>query len=178
MKMILIHRFTPGRISPGLPEEQDWVMHKNMCPVDNIEIPLIINSPGEIVGLHYSINTINSIKGCTQKESDAIFAQINKDLFVEKYMYDHWYQNNNDLCLFDNSITLHRRLGNIDGRLCYRTTFDYTNLQSGPYQPYSQPEYQQKYNKQIRDIVKILEIENFKLPSRTWRDFIPFRKAA
>jgi alpha-ketoglutarate-dependent taurine dioxygenase len=177
-EMVVVHQFAPGKINPGLNAEQDTLMHFNMCPYPNTEVPLVIKSPGGITGLHYPPNTAYGIKGMSQAESKKVFETIEKGIFTEEYTYDHWYKNDGDLCLFDNTITLHRRRGWIDGRLCYRATFDYTNLQSGPYQPYSQPEYQQKYNKQIRDIVKILEIENFKLPSRTWRDFIPFRKAA
>jgi alpha-ketoglutarate-dependent taurine dioxygenase len=171
--MILVHKFSPGKINPGLNKEQDAIMNLNMCPVD-AEVPLVIRSPGGLVGLHYSVNTVNSIKGATQKESDAIFEQINKDLFVEKYMYDHWYQNNGDLCLFDNSITLHRRLGNIEGRMCYRIAHDYTNLQDDVYQPYFQKSYQQAYNRQIRAIVKATGITNFKLPPARLIDYVPF----
>jgi alpha-ketoglutarate-dependent taurine dioxygenase len=165
-EMILLHRFTPGKINPGLNKEQDAIMHVNMCPEKDKEVPMVICSPGGIVGLHYSINTAYSIKGMTKPESDKIFKRINKELFTEKYVYDHWYKNNNDLMLFDNSITLHRRLGNIQGRMCYRIAHDYTNLQAGAYQPYLQQPYANDYAKEIRHIIKIAGIKNFKLPPR------------
>jgi alpha-ketoglutarate-dependent taurine dioxygenase len=126
-QMIIQHEFTPGRINPGLREEQDSIMHRNMCPVPT-ELPLVIQSPQGIKGIHYSVNTINSIKGMSQPESDKIFEYINKTLFVEKYIYDHWYQQDNDLCLFDNSVTLHRRLGGIANRMCYRIQYQYSKL--------------------------------------------------
>lgn len=173
-EMIILHRFTPGKINPGLNKEQDAIMHANMCPEDDAEVPLVIQSPGGIRGLHYSINTAYSIKGLSKKDSDKVFKEINKKLFVKKYIYDHWYQNNNDICLFDNSITLHRRLGNIEGRLCYRIAHDYTNLQDGPYQPFFQPAFARAYNKEIQHVVKIAGIKNFKLPKKTWQDYIPF----
>jgi alpha-ketoglutarate-dependent taurine dioxygenase len=169
--MIILHKFTPGKINPGLNEKQDAVMNVNMCPEDS-EVPMVARSPGGLTGLHYSINTVHSIKGSAKEESDKIFNAINKELFTEKYTYDHWYKNNNDLCLFDNSITLHRRLGDIDGRLCYRIAHDYTNLQDGVYQPYLQPEFQQEYNQQIFKIVKTLGIKNFKLPKKRFLDYI------
>lgn len=159
-EMILIHRFTPGRISPGLPEEQDWVMHKNMCPVDNIEIPLIINSPGEIVGLHYSINTIGQIKGMTQDESNKLFARFDKELFVDEYIYDHWYQSDSDLCLFDNSITLHRRLGDIKNRMAWRIQHDYNRIEPRPYLPYRQETFNQKYIQEMEYILTQLNTSN------------------
>lgn len=171
-EMILIHKFSPGKINPGLNESQDAIMNLNMCPED-AEVPMVIKSPGGITGLHYSINTVNSIKGMTQAESDAVFAEINRNLFTEKYTYDHWYQSDNDLCLFDNSITLHRRLGNIDGRLCYRIAHDYTNLQNDIYQPYFQKSFQNQYNKEIRKLVTAGGITNFKLPPKRWVDYIP-----
>ncbi len=31
-EMIILHKFTPGRINPGLREEQDDIMYRNMCP--------------------------------------------------------------------------------------------------------------------------------------------------
>jgi len=163
-EMILIHRFTPGRINPGLRIEQDEVMHANMCPVDGTEIPIVMRSPGGIVGLHYSTNTIHSIKGMTEEESNAVFEEINKELFVDKYIYDHWYKSNNDFCLFDNSITLHRRLGDIKDRLCYRIQHDYSNLQNEFWQPYIKEEFAQRYENEIIDFVHTANIKDFKLP--------------
>ena len=163
--MILLHRFTPGKINPGLRMEQDEVMHANMCPEDDVEIPMVIKSPGGIKGLHYSINTVHSIKGMNKTQSDKVFEKINKELFIEKYIYDHWYQNDGDLLLFDNSITLHRRLGDIKDRLCYRIQHDYSTLQEEFWQPYIQQEYADKYVEQITDFVKLAEIKDFKLPA-------------
>ena len=43
--------------------------------------------------------------------------------------YRHWYKNDNDLCLFDNSITLHNREiagdGHLPERLAWRIQFDF-----------------------------------------------------
>jgi hypothetical protein len=145
-EMIILHRFTAGKINPGLRVDQDEIMHANMCPVDDTEVPLVIQSPGGITGLHYSINTVHSIKGMSEKESCKIFDMINKELFVEKYIYDHWYKNEGDFCLFDNSITLHRRLGDIKNRVCYRVQHDYSKIVNGVWQPYFQEKYAQQYN--------------------------------
>jgi len=163
-EMILIHRFTPGKINPGLRADQDEVMHGNMCPVDDVEIPMVIQSPGGINGLHYSINTVWSIKGMSKEDSDKVFAEIDKNLFVEKYIYDHWYQSDNDFLLFDNSITLHRRLGDIKNRLCYRVQHDYSNLQKSAWQPYYQPEIAKRYKDEIAYYIDLADIKNFKLP--------------
>jgi len=162
--MMLVHKFTPGKINPGLRDDQDFLMYRNMCPVDHVKIPLVIRSPGGISGLHYSINTIHRIDGLSEAESQRIFDIINRDLFTDRYVYDHWYQRDNDLLLFDNSITLHRRLGGITNRLAYRIQHDYSNLITEPYQPYRQDEIAVLYNEQIADIVRVLQIPDFKLP--------------
>lgn len=171
--MIILHRYVPFKINPGNNQLQDQVLGINMCPVDDTEVPLVIKSPGGITGLHFSINTMDSIKGASKQESERVFNELKKALFDEKYIYDHWYQQDNDICLFDNSITQHRRLGYIDGRLGFRIPYDFTNLQTGPYQPYFQKEFQKKYNSEIREIVKTAGVNNFKLPRRELIDFIP-----
>jgi len=164
-EMIIVHRFTPGKINPGLREEQDDLMHANMCPVDDVEIPLVITSPGGIRGLHHTINTAYQIKGLSTEHSKEIFDLINRELFVDKYIYDHWYQNTGDYCFFDNSITLHRRLGDVKNRMCHRIQHDYTHLQSGFWQPYDQPAIADKFIEEMRDFVETVGVQNFKLPA-------------
>lgn len=172
--MIVLHRYTPFKINPGNDPNQDKVLGINMCPVDDTEVPLVIKSPGGVTGLHFSINTMHSIKGASKAESDRILEELKTALFDEKYIYDHWYQQNNDICLFDNSITQHRRLGYIDGRLGFRIPYDFTNLQTSAYQPYFQKEYQKRYSSEIREVVEAAGIQGFKLPSRGLIDHIPF----
>jgi alpha-ketoglutarate-dependent taurine dioxygenase len=149
-EMIIQHRFTPGRINPGLREDQDHILNRNMCPAP-IELPLIAQSPAGIKGLHYSVNTIDSIKGMSIEESNKMFEHINKTLFVDKYIYDHWYQNDNDLCLFDNSITLHRRLGGITNRMCYRIQYVYDQLAPN-WNPWLSEPYAGEYEKVLTEI--------------------------
>jgi len=156
--MIIEHKFTPGRINPGLRKDQDDLMYKNMCPVD-MDIPLVIQSPAGFKGLHYSINTINSIKGMSKTDSDKLIEEINKTLFVEKYIYDHWYKQDNDLCLFDNSVTLHRRLGGIADRLCYRIQYDYSNIAPKNYNPYYQEPFISQFNSEIVEVNRVLGIK-------------------
>lgn len=172
--MIILHRFTPGFMAPGVNAVHDKILYSNMCPIDDTEIPLVIQSPGGIRGLHFNPSTVYSIKGASKAESDQTFERIKKELFVDKYIYDHWYKSDNDFCFFDNSITLHRRLGSIEGRLAYRGTFDYTHLQDGPYQPYFQKKYQREYNKQIREVIKLADVKEFKFPKRSWTEYLPF----
>jgi alpha-ketoglutarate-dependent taurine dioxygenase len=163
-EMVIVHKFTPGKINPGLRKEQDLVMYKNMCPEDGSELPLVITSPGGIRGLHYSINTIDYIKGMSKEESQKIFDRINQELFTDEFIYDHWYQNDNDLCLFDNSITLHRRLGGITNRMCYRIQYDFDTILDQPFDPYGLEPYRTMYRTQIADVVSTLNKKRYKLP--------------
>jgi alpha-ketoglutarate-dependent taurine dioxygenase len=160
-EMVLTHRYTEGKINPVL---DDNLGRSNMCPVDDTEIPMVIMSPGGIKGLHYPLNTVYGVRGMSKAESDSLFAEINKHLYVDYYIYDHWYKNDNDLLLFDNSITLHRRLGNVPGRLAYRIQHDYSELQDDCWQPYFQKEFADKYKETITDFVETLGIHSFKLP--------------
>ena len=163
--MVIEHKFFPGKTTPGLDADQEIMMQANQCPVDGIEIPMVIKSPGGITGLHYSVNTASCIKGLTTEQSQRIFDDIEKQLFVDEYIYDHWYQNDGDLCLFDNSITLHRRLGDTSNRLCHRVQHDYSNLQENFWQPYIHPEYAARYEREIVDFVNTTGVKDFKLPS-------------
>lgn len=164
-EMVIEHTFQPGKITPGLRSDQEIMMQSNQCPVDGVEIPMVIQSPAGIVGLHYSVNTASRIKGLTLEQSQRVFDDIERELFVEDYIYDHWYENNGDLCLFDNSICLHRRLGDTTDRLCYRVQHDYSNLQDNFWQPYFQPDFAKQYEHQITDFVTTSDIKDFKLPT-------------
>lgn len=165
-EMVLVHNFIPGKINPGLRKEQDLMMYKNMAPYPNSEIPMVINSPGGIKGLHYSFNTVTHIKGMSDRDSANLLEKIKKDLLKEEYIYDHWYEQDGDLCIFDNSITQHRRLGSTDDRLCYRYQFDYTYLQTEPYIPYNSEPYRSDYIERIHKVANLLKLSDFKLPKK------------
>lgn len=164
--MILVHNYTPGAISPAELNNPlfSHQIRTNFCPVNGAETPLVITSPGGIKGLHYSISTADQIKGLSQQASKEIFAMIDRELFSDRYTFYHWYKHDNDLLLFDNSITMHCRVGGEPDRLAYRIQYEPCNLLDGPWYPYSQPEFNQEYVLRTHELVKILEIKNFKLP--------------
>lgn len=166
-EMILIHKYKPGGINNKEIEDPDFGMNIKMefCYNDGAEVPLVITSPGGHRGLHYTLNTADSIKGMTDQESARIFKAIDKELFTEKYVYDYHYEMDNVLSLFDNSITLHRRKdpGHTE-RLAYRIQYDFSNLLDKAWYPYHQAEYAERYKKQTHELIDLLKIENFKLP--------------
>ena len=165
-EMVLIHNFVPGRINPGLNNSQDNLMYKNMCPDPDTEIPLVIQSPAGIKGLHYSFNTVTGIKGMSNQEAKKVLEEIRKGL--DPYTYDYWWENDDDLLIFDNSIVQHRRLGDTTDRMCLRYQFDYTYLQykstKKAYIPYLQEPYIQRYKDRMTLIAKMLEHEGKSLP--------------
>lgn len=157
-ELVCYHKFTPGRINPGLRDEQDTVMRENMCP-EPIILPLVVQSPAGHIGVRYSVNTIDSIVGMTRKESDQLLEYMNQTMFAGKYIYDHWYERDNDLMLFDNSVTQHRRLGETINRLAYRIQYDYGRIAPADWNPYLRDPWNAQYAEVIADINKVLNIE-------------------
>ena len=144
-EMVLIHNFVDGKINAN---GENNIVYKNMCPEPDTEIPLVIQSPAGIKGLHYSFNTV------TGSNNDRLLAEVKKG--IEKYIYDYWWENDDDLMIFDNSITQHRRLGDTTDRLCLRYQFDYTYLHDGLYQPYLQEPFITRYTDRVTNFYNCL----------------------
>ena len=147
-EMVLTHNFVEGNINAN---EENSIVYKNMCPFPNTEIPMVIQSPAGIKGLHYSFNTV------TGSNNDRLLAEVRKGL--EKYTYDYWWENDDDLLIFDNTIVQHRRLGDTTDRLCLRYQFDYTYLHEGLYQPYLQEPYITRHTDRVQKFHKLLQHE-------------------
>ena len=147
-EMVLIHNFVDGKINAN---GENNIVYKNMCPEPDTEIPLVIQSPAGIKGLHYSFNTV------TGSNNDRLLAEVKKG--IEKYIYDYWWENDDDLLIFDNTIVQHRRLGDTKDRLCLRYQFDYTYLQDDLYQPYLQEPYITRYTDRVTSFYKLLQHE-------------------
>ena len=147
-EMVLTHNFVEGKINAN---GENNIVYKNMCPFPNTEIPMVIQSPAGIKGLHYSFNTV------TGSNNDRLLAEVKKGL--EKYTYDYWWENDDDLLIFDNTIVQHRRLGDTTDRLCLRYQFDYTYLQDNLYQPYLQEPYITRYTDRVQKFHKLLQHE-------------------
>ena len=158
--MTIIHRHKPGMMHVKDLGDQDELMRINMTPDAESHIPMVIQSPGGIKGLHYSINTVDGIVGMSQDESNKLFEKLNKELMTEKYMWDHWYESNTDWVFFDNSITNHRRLGDVPGRLAYRIQQAYDHIQIPNYNPYFEKEHADIYTTKLNDLDEFMK-ENF-----------------
>ena len=96
------------------------------------------------IRVYDSYNSVTHIKGMSEHDSELILSQIRKDL--EKYSWDYWWENDNDLILFDNTILQHRRLGDTTDRMAYRYAHDLDEV-GGEYIPYFQEEYIERYKK-------------------------------
>lgn len=166
--MVLIHKYKQGFISPAefnnpLFSNQ---IRLNFCPEDDIETPLVLTSPGGIKGLHYALNSAYKVKGMSDEESDKLFSLINKNVISSKYTYYHYYENNNDMLMFDNSVTLHCRVKGDEDRMAYRIQYEPCNLYDEPWYPYHQQEFLDRYIAQTHELVEILKLDNFKLPKK------------
>ena len=152
-ELVLIHNFQDGKINV---EGENNLLYKNMCPEPDTEIPLVMQSPAGVKGLHFPYNTVTGIKGMSNSEAKKVLSKIKKGL--EQYTYDYWWENDDDLLIFDNSIVQHRRLGDTSNRLCHRYQFDYTYLQYAvtkkPYVPYFKEPYISRYKKKMDMISK------------------------
>lgn len=141
--MIVIHNYQEATVNPTPVSEQESVYKLGFCPEQNTRIPLVIKSPSGIVGLHLGLNTFDYIEGMSREESDKLLNKIKNELFVDNYIYDYWWENDQNILLFDNSITLHRRLlskKTCGDRIAYRLPFRYESLY-GYYEPYFQDEF-------------------------------------
>ena len=165
--MIVLHKFTPEKFLQGLTNEMALSLIRNTAtPFSGSEVPLVIESPGGIRGLHYSYTTVSSIKGMSQLESQRIFDIIDQGIFQDKYTYDHWYTQDNDMLLFDNSITAHRRIGKNQNRMAARVTFDYINLQDKFYQPYkNHGQIARQYIREIKQQISNGSANGFRAPT-------------
>lgn len=156
-EMIVIHNYQPTKLSPVVVDDQEKFYKNNTCPDNDSAIPLIIRSPGNIKGVHLGINTADYIDGMSKADSDKLFAKIHKEMLTDEFIYKHWYQRDGDICIFDNSITVHNReleVANAPERMGYRIQFDYDNLTDGPYIPF----YQDEYNKIREERLHLLSL--------------------
>jgi alpha-ketoglutarate-dependent taurine dioxygenase len=91
----------------------------------------------------------------SKEESTKLLVKISEEIFTEEYIYDHKYQSDTDLLIFDNSITLHNRSienGSAPDRLGYRIQFDYDKLIGKQYQPFFQKEFQEMRNTSMLEL--------------------------
>ena len=151
-ELITVNNYKPASLNPVIKEQQEQFYKNNMCPIPNGEIPLIINSPGGIEGVHLPATTFDHFKGMSQSESRKLYQRIWDGIIKSEYTYEHWYQSDKDILIFDNSITLHNRRIENNGvspnRVGLRIQFDYNHLVDH-YAPFTQSEFNIQRNQRI-----------------------------
>jgi len=159
-EMILIHEYTPGKLNENEHTDPGLAVSMKMafCPVDGSETPLICTAPNGRRGLRYTVNSRAHIKGMADVQAQQVFAELDRLVFDEKWIYNHWYQGTQrDLLLFDNSVTLHKRIGGLPERKAFRMQFDLSPCLDNPWRPWQHlPEYEKAYNEEIRQMVDVM----------------------
>ena len=155
-ELITVNNYRPASLNPVIKEEQEQFYKNNMCPVPNGEIPLIIHSPGGIEGVHLPATTFDHFKGMGVEESRELYQRIWDGIVQPEYTYEHWYQSDKDILIFDNSITLHNRRIENNGvspdRVGLRIQYDYTEI-APEYQPFKQ----EQFNLQRQERISLLK---------------------
>ena len=67
----------------------------------------------------------------SKEESDKLRDRLREESFKEEYILDYWWENDQNIVLFDNSITMHRRTMNKEScgdRIAYRVPFRYDSI--------------------------------------------------
>ena len=156
-EMVLIHRYIPGRINENEFTDPMLALHMRMacCPIDGAETPLVCTAPNGRNGLRYTVNSCVGIKDLDEKQSRKVFDELDKLVFNDQWIHSHWYQPDcKDLCCFDNSVTLHKRVGGLKERKGFRMQFDLSPVLDKPWNPWKHmPTYSDTYIKQMRELV-------------------------
>lgn len=159
-EMILIHEYTPGKLNENEHTDQGLAVSMKMafCPVDGSETPLVCTAPNGRRGLRYTVNSRAHIKGMADEQAQKVFAELDRLVFDEKWIYNHWYQGERrDLLLFDNSVTLHKRIGGLPERKAFRMQFDLSPCLDSAWRPWQHlPEYEKIYNEEVKQMVEVM----------------------
>lgn len=160
-ELIVVGKWDGELLQPGSSLEDQLAMKMSFVPDDTFKTPLVIKSPGGQKALHWSL-WITGFEGMSQQDSDKLLSKITKEIFVEEYQYDYWWDHSmGDMVLFDNTVTMHMRKikenlnlkEELHERVVYRNVGDYTGLED--YNPFLQQEFQQKREKSMGIIRKI-----------------------
>lgn len=171
-ELVAYHAYKPYSVAPGADEDHEAVLRRNFFMEEGAEIPLVIKSPGGIVGLHFTYATVQGFVGMNKTESDALIEKLVKELYVPEYTYDAWWKNDTgDFIMFDNTITTHNRTlqpglplaETLAKRIAFRSHMDYKGLTN--YEPFFQEEYN-KRRKEYTDSMNYFSDMFFKHHSR------------
>jgi alpha-ketoglutarate-dependent taurine dioxygenase len=159
-EMRFVHQWSTGAINDydtAVPEYAEF-LKGNFVPDDaSVPTPVVITTPGGIRGIRYSRCTVVGIEGMSREESQRIIDIIEKGVMESGQIYDHYYQQDNDICLFDQCVTLHRRIAGDPDRVAYRISFDYANVIDAPWTPYHQPVFAKEFDEEWADYQKVMK---------------------
>lgn len=130
-ELVSICELNPRLVVPTIREE-DLAVETASRP-SSMRVPFVLDSPAGIRGIHYSL-FVSRFEGMSQEDSDKILNKFKKELFdTDGNEFPWWWHDDHTLLMFDNTITLHRRIfqdgvdiaKRLDDRLGYRIAADY-----------------------------------------------------
>lgn len=148
--MIATFEFNEKYFNENLNDDERIIIRDNIG-YDN-RIPLVVTARGGFTGIRCPWDSFAGIEGMPNKEFEIFKKRLMREIMVEENIYDHWYQQDNDLLLFDNAISIHRRIGGTFNRIAYRIPFYYKNPVSDRYKTH--PEFNEKYKQLLPSLLR------------------------
>jgi alpha-ketoglutarate-dependent taurine dioxygenase len=100
-------------------ETQLQILYSNEIAHKQIQLPLIVNSPGGHRGFRYNRTSFVKFANKSDEESKELQQWVESLIFKEENIYTHYWKKN-DLVFMDQTVVLHRRrLQNFNKRLLY-----------------------------------------------------------
>ncbi len=127
------YRWRPHAVTAGGTDAQDEQFRFNQV-TEGEGNTLVRASPGGLEGLHFSEHLIDRFEGHSEAEQAEICAHVHRAIHHDAYKYRHRWRDG-DVVFFDQTVCLHRRVGDTSRRLIHRIAFGFDKLLEG------EPEY-------------------------------------
>ena len=147
--MIATLEFNKYEFNDQLNEDEEIIVRDSVGYDERM--PLVVTTRGGFTGIRCPWDSFAGIEGMPDAEFQKFKERLHKEIMVEENIYDHWYQQDNDMLMFDNSISFHRRLGSTLNRIAYRIPFYYNEPVA---ERYKQLEFNEQYKKLLPNLIR------------------------
>lgn len=122
----ITYKWVPYAVTRGGTAAQDEQFRHNQVTEGEVN-HLVRESPGGLRGFHFSDHLIERFVGCDAEETAALRAFVRGCIQRDEYKYRHHWEAG-DIVFFDQTVTLHRREGDISNRLLHRIAFGFDKV--------------------------------------------------